>query len=86
MAIILSGIRIGLDQNEDAAVRKALKKLNLSDGRVKRAYVSKTSLDARRRNAIALVNTCLLYTSKRGGIANQLVEKIFIRFHWDFDR
>lgn len=57
MAIIVSGIRVPLEQGESAAIRKAVKKLGVSRGMVKQAYVTKTSLDARRQGNICLVNT-----------------------------
>ncbi|WP_069988093.1 NAD(P)/FAD-dependent oxidoreductase [Massilioclostridium coli] len=57
MPIVVSGIRIGLDQTEEQAIRKAIKKLKISHNLVKEAYVNKVSLDARRQNQITLVNT-----------------------------
>ena len=54
MPIVVSGIRIGLDQTEEQAIRKAIKKLKISHNLVKEAYVNKVSLDARRQNQITL--------------------------------
>lgn len=57
MAILISGIRIALDQKEEDALAKALRKLRVGRAQVRQAYVTKTSLDARRRDRISLVNT-----------------------------
>lgn len=57
MAILIAGIRIALDQKEEDAVAKALRRLPVGRAQVRQAYVTKTSLDARRRDRISLVNT-----------------------------
>lgn len=55
MAIILSNIRIGIDDSDELAIQKAQKKLSVSKDLIERIYVYKRSLDARRRSNIGFV-------------------------------
>ena len=55
MAIIVSNIRIGIDDPDMLAVEKAKRKLSVEDSRISEIYVYKRSLDARRRNHTGFV-------------------------------
>ena len=55
MPIILSEIRTGLDEPEQAALIKAARLLELTPGNTARIAVSRISLDARRRDQIRVV-------------------------------
>ena len=55
MPIILSDIRTGLDEPEQAAIDQAARLLGLTPESAARIAVSRTSLDARRRDQIRLV-------------------------------
>lgn len=55
MAIIVSNIRIGIDDPDELAIEKAKKKLSVKDSRISEMYVYKRSLDARRRNHTGFV-------------------------------
>lgn len=55
MAIIVSNIRIGIDDPDMLAVEKAKRKLSVEDNRISEIYVYKRSLDARRRNHTGFV-------------------------------
>lgn len=57
MAIELSGVRTGLQQDQQDAVKKARRILNISPSDVLRADIVKTSLDARRRGNVVFVST-----------------------------
>ncbi len=60
MPIILSGIRTGLAQSQQAAVDKAIRLLGVSRGSVLRAGLVKRSLDARKQKEIVWVNSVQL--------------------------
>ncbi len=60
MPIILSGVRTGLDETEQAAIQKAIRQLGLQQHAVKQAAVVKRSLDARKRQDIAWVSSIQL--------------------------
>ncbi len=72
--LIINNIKTSLGEPEQSAVSKALKKLGVSAGQVREAYVSKTSLDARKQQDIHKVNTVVVrlnggeeaYSSKQG--------------------
>lgn len=55
MAIIVSNIRIGIDDPDELAIEKAKRKLSVKDSRISEMYVYKRSLDARRRNHTGFV-------------------------------
>jgi len=55
--ILLRNIKTSLGEDDSIAVKKALKKLGVADNDVKEAYVTKTSLDARKQNNILKVST-----------------------------
>lgn len=48
MAILVSGIRTGLDQPQEEILERAVRRLGVSKGQVRSAAVAKTSVDARR--------------------------------------
>ena len=60
--LILNNIKTRLGEPEDAAVSRAVKLLGVPKSRVREAYVSKTSLDARKQQDIHKVNTAVSYT------------------------
>lgn len=55
MSIIVSNIKIKLDDEDDVAYEYAKKKLRVTDSLIKNKYIYKKSLDARRRNNIVFV-------------------------------
>ena len=55
MPIVISSVRIPIEESADEAVDKAISLLGISRRWIKDAYVMKTSLDARRRNHMTLV-------------------------------
>lgn len=55
MALIVTDIRIGLEETERAAVEKALSKIRLKPSQVQKAYLIKSSVDARKKSEISLV-------------------------------
>jgi uncharacterized FAD-dependent dehydrogenase len=57
MPIVVSGIRIGLEDAESVAIEKAIRKLSVDRLNIKDAYVLKQSLDARHKENISFVNT-----------------------------
>lgn len=60
MSIIVSNIRIGLDEPENTAVDIAIKKLNIEKSLIKNSYIYKKSLDARRRTNVSFVTSVLI--------------------------
>ena len=58
--LILNNIKTRLGEPEDAAVSRAVKLLGVPKSRVREAYVSKTSLDARKQQDIHKVNTVVV--------------------------
>ena len=62
--LILNNIQTQLGEPEEAAVARALKILGAPSGQVKEAYVSKTSLDARKQRDIRKVNTVVVRLHK----------------------
>lgn len=60
MAIYFYNIKIPFTAREEDAVEKAAKIADIPQSEIKSGYVVKTSLDARRRDAISLVNTVCL--------------------------
>lgn len=57
MPIIISGIKTSLDENEDNIFSKALNKAFIKRKDIQKIEIHKTSLDARDRNNIKLVNS-----------------------------
>lgn len=57
MSIIISGVKTYINQDEDAVIRTALQRLGISGDAVKSAYITKTSIDARRQHEIKLVHS-----------------------------
>ncbi len=55
MAIIVPNISIGLNEPKQAAIDTALKKLGLAQRDIQKAYIVKSSVDARKREQIKLV-------------------------------
>ncbi len=60
MPIIVSNIRIGLNEPDEIAFEIARKKLNVSPDQIASCYFYKRSLDARRRNSICFVVSVVL--------------------------
>ena len=58
--LFVSGIVTPLGAPEETAVEKALSALRLKRGAVRECYVSKTSVDARRKGEIHIVSTVAL--------------------------
>jgi uncharacterized FAD-dependent dehydrogenase len=59
--LVLNGIQTRFNDSEDQAIAIAVKKLHLSPARLKDAYVSKSSLDARNQQQMKKVNTVILH-------------------------
>ena len=55
MPIIISDIRIGIDENERNAIDKAVSSLGVKESDIRSAKISKKSIDARRRDRITFV-------------------------------
>ena len=55
--IVVNNIQTLLGEPEEAAVRKALKKLGIAREQVEEAHVTKTSLDARKQSDIRMVHS-----------------------------
>ncbi len=55
--ILLRNVKTALGENDEVAVKKALRKLGVSENDVREAYVTKTSVDARKQNNILKVST-----------------------------
>ena len=55
--ILLRNVKTLLGENDEASVKKALRKLGVTETDVKEAYVTKTSIDARKQNNILKVST-----------------------------
>lgn len=55
--IVVNNIQTSLGEPEEAAVRKALKKLGIAREQVEEAHVTKTSLDARKQSDIRMVHS-----------------------------
>ena len=56
MSIYISSVSVPFREGEDAAIAQALRRIRLSPGKA-RAYIVKSSVDARRRSDIRLVYT-----------------------------
>ncbi len=59
--IVVNNVQTRLGEPENAAVLQALKRLGLSEKQVQDAYVSKTSLDARKQTDIRQVHTVIIH-------------------------
>lgn len=55
MAIIIPNIQLEIEQSREDAVKTALKKLGVSSCDVRKAYIAKVSVDARRKDRIRMV-------------------------------
>lgn len=55
MAIIMNNIRASLKENEDDVINKALSRIHKKRGDALKAYIMKSSVDARHRNSLCLV-------------------------------
>jgi uncharacterized FAD-dependent dehydrogenase len=55
MSIIISNIRYDINDTEDIAINKAVQKLGVNKSQIKKAYLYKKSLDARRKGNFAFV-------------------------------
>ncbi len=55
MAIVIPDIRMSLDDGEEAVFEKAKKILNISSSQIKRMYIAKSSVDARKKDNISIV-------------------------------
>lgn len=60
MSIIVSNIRIGLNDSDKVAIDNAINKINTPLSNIKKAYLYKKSLDARRRNNITFVTSVII--------------------------
>ena len=54
MSVIISNIRIGIDDPDELAIEKAKKKLSVKDSRISSIHVYKRSLDARGESILDL--------------------------------
>lgn len=86
--ILLRNIKTALSENDEAAVKKALRKLGVSGADVREAYVLKTSIDARKQNNILKVSTVAVKLfkdeekfSKKAGSDAQYKETLPFLFH-----
>ena len=73
MAIILSNIRIGINDPDTLAIAIAKKKLNIPESQIKQIYVYKRSLDARRRSNVGFV---LSVTAHLHGDEERIVRRL----------
>lgn len=53
--VVVTGVRIGINQGEQAAIEKAVAELGVRESDVKNAYIIKASVDARRRTNMSMV-------------------------------
>ncbi len=60
MSIIISNIRIGIDEPDDTAISIAINHLNLQKTSIKKAYIYKKSLDARRKGNVSFVTSVVI--------------------------
>lgn len=73
MSVIISNIRIGIDDPDELAIEKAKKKLSVKDSRISSIHVYKRSLDARRRKHTGFVLSVL---AQLDGDEERLVQRI----------
>ena len=60
MALIITDIKSDISETTDQILKKALKKVSLSERDISKAEIYKTSLDARKRNDIHFVHSVYL--------------------------
>lgn len=60
MSILVSNIKIGLDDSDESAFAIAKKRIRVSDSEIKNISIYKKSLDARRRESISFVVSVLI--------------------------
>ena len=75
MPIIVSNIRIGLEEPDEAAFAIAKKRLQIPSDQITSCYFYKRSLDARRRNNICFVVSVVM--NLRGN-EEQIVSSFFV--------
>lgn len=80
MPIIVSNIRLGIDDNEVVAIDSALKKLRVGKSKVERAYIYKKSLDARRRGNISFVVSVVVKLFENEAEIAKAISDPFISF------
>ncbi|MEG2429289.1 MAG: hypothetical protein RSA99_02805, partial [Oscillospiraceae bacterium] len=60
MPIIISNILIGVNEPDEAALTKAIKKLNIDKERITKSFIYKKSLDARDKTHIRFVVSVMM--------------------------
>lgn len=77
MPFIISGIRIGLNDDENYAIKKAISILKVNESDIKFAYINKKSLDARKRDNISFVISVVVSLNQNENIiAKNLPESV----------
>lgn len=73
MPIIVSNIRIGLDESDEVAIKKAVTTLGIQRSEINKAYIYKKSLDARRKGSVSFVVSVMINLFKNEAeIANAI--------------
>lgn len=81
MPIIVSNLRLGLDEAEEVAISMALRRLGIAEPAVKNASLYKKSLDARRRNKISFVVSVIIELYEEQSEAAYAVSDAFVSYH-----
>lgn len=80
MSIIVSNIRIGIDDPDQMAVNSAIKKIKVPIKNVKNAYIYKKSLDARRRMNVSFVTSVVIDLFDKEAEAVQSASDPFVMY------
>lgn len=80
MSIIVSNIRIALEENDEQAINIALKRLSIKKSLVKKAYISKKSLDARRKGNVSFVTSVIVDLFSNEAETVKAVSDSFVKY------
>lgn len=85
MSILVSNIRIGLNDAEEVAIEIAKKRLKADHSNIKKAYVYKKSLDARHHNRISFVLSVVIDLFEKEAEAVNTASDPFISYKKKFE-
>lgn len=80
MPIIVSNIRIGLNDSDEVAITQAIKTLGVTLTDVKSSYLHKKSLDARRRGSVSFVTSVVISLHEREAEIAKAISDPFVSY------
>lgn len=80
MSIIISNIRLGIDEPEQSAIDFAINKIKVPNAQIRKSYIYKKSLDARKKSNVTFVASVVVELYEKEAEIAQSISDPFVKY------